>query len=150
MSFRSVLMDLENKVFKYSSMIGAYLRGVTLKDITITSITTAGTGVLTAAGIVGGIIMRSGAGAGYADATDTAANIIALLPNGPGNVAVPVGASFEFTVVNTVAFADTITAGVGVTFAGTTAIAASTWRRFVCNVTSATTVTITGIASGTL
>ena len=111
-----------------------------------TAITTVGTGVLTAAGLVGGVIRRSGSVAGYADATDTATNIVAAIPN------VQVGTSFDVTIINTVAFADTITAGAGVTLAGTTAIGASTWRRYIGTVTNVGTpaVTFTGVGAGTL
>jgi len=103
------------------------------------AITTAGAGVLTAAGIVGGLIMRTGPGGAYDDTTDTAVAIIALLDN-PA-----IGDSFEFTIVNGVAFAGTMLAGVGVTLAGVTANAASKVRRYHCQMTAAATVTITGI-----
>lgn len=103
------------------------------------AITTVGAGTLTAAGIVGGLIMRTGPTGAYDDTTDTAVNIIALLDN-PA-----VGDSWEFTHVNGVAFIATMVAGVGVTLAGTTANAASTVRRYHVQVTGAATVTITGI-----
>lgn len=107
------------------------------------AISTAGNGTLTAAGIVGGLIMRTGPTGAYSDTTDTAANIIAALDD-PA-----VGDSWEFSLVNGVAFADTIVAGVGVTLAGTTAVTASLVRRFHVEVTGAATVTITGIGEMT-
>ena len=96
--------------------------------------------------MVGGVITRSGSIAAYTDTTDTATAIIAAIP-----LAV-VGTSFALRITNTVAFIDTIAAGVGVTLAGTTAIAASTFRDFVGVITSTATpaVTLTGTGSGAL
>lgn len=100
---------------------------------------------LTAAQIVAGAIMRSGPTAAYTDTTDTAANIIAAIPDAQVNT------GFEFTIVNGVAFADTLAAGTGVTLSGTTAIAASAVRRYLLQITSITTpaVTITGLGAMT-
>src|SRR5690348_14321496 len=44
-----------------------------------TAITTVGNGTLTAAGLVGGQILRTGPTAVYTDTTDTAANIVTAL-----------------------------------------------------------------------
>jgi len=104
-----------------------------------TAITTAGAGVLTAAGIVAGLIMRTGPTAAYTDTTDTAVAIIAAL-NDPA-----IGDSWEFTHVNGVAHICTLAGGVGVTLAGVTDNAASKVRRYHCQMTAAATVTITGI-----
>src|SRR3990167_8474816 len=93
------------------------------------AITTVGAGTLTAAGIVGGLIMRTGPTGAYNDTTDTAAAIIALLDN-PA-----VGDSWEFTIVNGVAYAGTMVAGDSVTLAGVTANAASKVRRYHVQVT---------------
>lgn len=105
------------------------------------AITTAGAGTLTAASIVAGAIMRSGPTAAYNDTTDTATAIVAAL-NDPA-----VGTSWDFTIVNGVAFAGTMVAGAGVTLAGVTANAASKGRIYRVNVTNVGTpaVTITGI-----
>lgn len=105
------------------------------------AISTAGAGTLTAAGIVGGLIMRTGPTGAYDDTTDTATAILALLDN-PA-----VGDSWEFTHVNGVAHIATMVAGAGVTLAGTTANAASKARRYQVQVTDTGTpaVTITGI-----
>jgi hypothetical protein len=101
---------------------------------------------LTAGQLVGGVIMRSGPTAAYTDTTDSAANIVAAIPNPQ------VGTAFRLRIVNTVAFADTIAAGAGVTLSGTTAIAASTYRDFVGIITNVGTpaVTLYGIGSGSL
>ena len=111
-----------------------------------TAITTVGNGVLTAAGMVGGVIRRSGPVGAYADTTATATDIIAAIPH------VRVNHTFDLTVINTVAFANTVAAGAGVTLAGTTTISASTWRRYIGKITNVATpaVTLTGIGSGTL
>jgi len=107
-----------------------------------TTLTTVGAGVLTADMIVSGVVLRSGPTGAYSDTTDTAAAILAYIGD-----SVAVGQSFDFTIVNGVAFAETIVAGVGVTLAGVTVNAASAIRMYRCTVTSATTVTITGIGA---
>jgi hypothetical protein len=102
-----------------------------------TAISTVGAGTLTAAGIVGGVITRSGSTAAYSDATDTAANIIAALPNAN------VGQSWEFSIVNTVAFAETITAGSGVTLSGLAGpIPGNATGRYLVSYTGASAVTM--------
>jgi hypothetical protein len=105
------------------------------------AISTAGAGVLTAAGIVAGLIMRTGPGGAYEDTTDTATAILALLKD-PA-----VGMSWEFTIVNGVAHAETFTAGAGVTAAGVVNNAASKVRRYRATVTNVGTpaVLITGV-----
>jgi len=128
-----------------TSVTAVAIQGISISLMTTppleanTSITTAGAGVLTAAGIVGRLITRSGASADYIDTTDTAANIIAGLPNAN------VGDAFEFSIKNTVAFTETLAADTGVTLAGLTAVPALSVGRFLVKVTAATTVTITGI-----
>lgn len=114
-------------------------------NIGITAINTVGAGVLTAAGIVGGIIQRGGAQSAtpFSDATATAALIIAALPSGA-----PVGTSFTFIVANTTDAAETITAGVGVTLSGTMIVPKLTWAQYVLTVTSATAVSITEVVAG--
>lgn len=80
----------------------------------ITSISTAGNGTLTAAGIVGKIISRSGPTSAFTDTTDTAAAIIAALPTG-----ITIGTSdFGFELINTTAFQQTLAAGTNVSFSG--------------------------------
>lgn len=103
------------------------------------AITTVGAGTLTAAGIVGGLIMRTGPVGAYDDTTATAVDIIALLDS-PA-----VGDSWEFVHVNGVAQIATLIGGVGVTLAGVTANAASKVRTYRVEVTGADTITITGV-----
>lgn len=106
-----------------------------------TAISTAGDGALTAAAIVGGLIMRTGPTGAYNDTTNTATQILAAMDN-PA-----VGDSFMFYIVNGVAHAGTMVAGAGVTLAGVTANAASKVRAYHCQVTNVGTpaVTITGV-----
>ncbi len=105
------------------------------------AISTAGADTLTAAGIVGGLIMRTGPTGAYNDTTATATQILAEMKD-PA-----IGDAFEFSIVNGVAYIGTMVAGTGVTLAGTTANAASKVRRYRCEVTAVDTpaVTITGI-----
>lgn len=116
------------------------------QDLTVTAIATAGAGALTAAAIAGGIINRTGPGAGYEDTTATAAEIAALFPDAE------IGDTFEFTIRNTVAFALTFTGGVGITEAGTVNITASKVRRYVGIFTAIDTpaITIWGIGESDL
>lgn len=79
------------------------------QDITNTAITTVGNGTLTAAGIIGGLITRTGPTAAYTDTTDTASNIVAAIGN------FVLGATFFFTVKNATAFVETLSGGTGVT-----------------------------------
>lgn len=103
----------------------------------IGTLSTAGDGTLTAALLTGySIISRTGPGADYADTTDTAANIIAALAV---NAQTPVpGTTYRQRILNTVAKVNTYTAGTGVTLAGTTAIAASSFRDYLICLTNTT------------
>ncbi len=109
-----------------------------------TAITTVGAGTLTAASIVGGVITRSGSTAAYTDTTDTAAAIIAAVP---GYV---VGQTWSLTIDNTVAFAETLAGGTGVTLAGNTIIPPLCWGRFLVTITSSTAVSVRMVESGQL
>lgn len=114
----------------------------------VTSIATVGNGTLTAAGLVGGEIVRTGPVAAYSDATDTAVAIIAALPG------IVVGSSFNILLKNATAFTQTITAGVGVTLPLTVILPAFSVANYIGTVSTATTVTLvhidtTPIAIGT-
>ncbi len=106
-----------------------------------TSITTVGNGTLTAAGLVGGQIVRTGPVAAYSDATATAVAIVAALP---GYVA---GETFLIRLKNATAFTQTITAGVGVTLPSTVIIPAFSVGNYFATVTSATAVTLTHMST---
>lgn len=100
----------------------------------VTAITTAGAGVLTAAGLVGGEIIRTGPVAAFSDATDTAANIITAA----GGI---IGSSFSALIKNATAFPQTITAGLNVTLPMTVLVPPFTVANYVGTISTATTVT---------
>lgn len=101
----------------------------------VTPITTVGNGTLTAAGIVGGEIIRTGPVAAFSDATDTAAAIIAALP---GAV---VGSSFTVLIKNATIYTQTITAGTGVTLPSTVIVPAYSVIEYNITVSTASTLT---------
>lgn len=92
--------------------------------------TTNGNITITPAHFLAGWLHRTGPGAGYADATCTADQLLAALPD------LTRGDSFEFNLSSGVAFANTITAGTGFTLVGTTLVAASSLRRYLVTLTS--------------
>lgn len=106
-------------------------------ELTNTAVATVGAATLTAASIVGGVITRSGSTAAFTDTTDTAAAIIAALVNPV------VGQSWLFQITNTTAFAETLSAGSGVTLSGLSAvIPPNATAQFVCTYTAAGAVTM--------
>lgn len=105
----------------------------------VTPITTAGNGTLTAAGLVGGEIVRTGPSANFSDATDTAANIIAALP---GAV---VTSSFSILIKNATPYTQTITAGAGVTLPATVIVPAFSVINYIATVATASTITMVHI-----
>jgi hypothetical protein len=111
-----------------------------------TTISTVGDGVLTAAAIKGGVIVRNGSVAAFTDTTATAAAIIAAL----GSDAV-VGSSFYLIVKNITAFTETLAAGAGVTLNGNkNVIPGNSVGFYLVTYTSATAVTIFGLFVGAL
>lgn len=110
-------------------------------NITNTLITTVGAGTLTAAGLVGGLIMRSGPTANFTDTTDTAAKILAALPG------IVVGSSFLIRIKNNTAFIETLAAGAGVTLPLTTLIPPFSIGYYYGTLTTATTVTLTHLST---
>lgn len=101
-----------------------------------TAITTAGNGTLTAAGLVGGQISRSGPSGAFSDATDSAAAIIALLPGGSGS-------QFQVLIKNSTAYVQTITAGSGVTLPTTVIVPPYSASLYFVTATSGSAVTFT-------
>lgn len=102
--------------------------------IVATTEATAGNETLSAAELIGGLILRDPNGADRTDTTDTAALILAAIP---GAI---VGSSFEFTIRNTADAAETITiaGGTGVTTSGTMTIAQNNSKRFLLVFTNVT------------
>lgn len=129
----------------------SFQRQVTQGDVVaggevVGTLTTVGAGTLTAALITGNsIISRTGPTGAYNDTTDTAANIIgALAVNGQ----TPMPAStHRLRILNTVAFIGTMVAGTGVTLAGVTAIAASSYRDYLVALTNTTPTSIAAAAT---
>jgi hypothetical protein len=98
---------------------------------------------LPVAGFLAGWIDRSGPGAGYADTTPTADQLLAALPE------LMRGDSFDLLVTSSVAFANTIAAGTGITLAGTTSVAASSTREYLLTLLSEPKRTRVCVASTT-
>jgi hypothetical protein len=101
-----------------------------------TNITTVGNGTLTAAALVGDIIVRTGPTGAFTDTTDTAANIIAAFPSGA-----PLNVANEVLIKNATAFPMTIAAGTGVTLPATVIIPPFMSTIYAVQITSATAVT---------
>lgn len=118
---------------------------VASQDIIAAGPATVGNGTIVAANIAAGIITRTGPTGAYTDTTDTAANIIATiapyngLAKGGG---VQPGASFRFRLINTVAFALTLAAGVGVTLGSNVNVAASSVKEYLLTILNGTPQTI--------
>lgn len=102
----------------------------------VTPITTVGNGILTAAGLVGGEIVRTGPVATFTDTTATAVQIIAALPG------VVIGSSFNILIKNATAFTQTISAGVGVTLPMTVIIPPFSVCNYVATVATASTIVL--------
>lgn len=115
----------------------AALASTESSPLVTTMITTVGNGVLTAASLVGGQVVRTGPTANFTDTTDTAANIVAALP---GLVA---GETFLIRIKNGTAFTQTIAAGTGVTLPASVLVPAFSLGNYYATVNSATAVTLT-------
>lgn len=83
--------------------------------------------------------------AGATLTTDTAANILAALPN------YYIGQTYTLRIINESggAFSWTVAGGTGVTVTGTATIAQNTWREFQVTVTSNTAVALQSVGTGT-
>jgi len=115
-------------------------------NVVNTNITTAGAGALTAAALTGGLITRTGPTGAYTDTTATAAQLLAAL-----GADTPVGSSRLVYIKNTVAFAETLAAGSGVTLSGQTIIPPNSVGIFLLTYSAATPAfTLRGIEVGPL
>lgn len=115
---------------------------------TITSIgalNTVSNGTLTAALINNRIVARGGSqsATAFTDTTDTAINIIALLPSNA-----PFNTSYKFVYQNTTNAPATLTGGVGVTVSGITVVQANSFVEYLLTYTAANTVTIVAYEEG--
>jgi len=117
------------------------LSGVRTEAEVNTAISTVGAGTLTAAAMVGGLITRSGSTAAYTDTTATATDIIDAMANAT------VGQSWTLRIKNTVAFAETISGGTGVTVSGVSVVPPLSVGTFLITVTAAGTVTMVGVGT---
>lgn len=108
------------------------------------ALSTVGAGVITGAGIGGGVTVRGGAQSAtvFTDTTDTAAAIIA------GRTNVRIGMSWYYTYQNTTNAAATLTGGSGVTVSGITLVQAKSAARYLVTYTAAATITMVGISFG--
>lgn len=110
-----------------------------------TALTTVGAGTITAAGIAGGVTLRTGSTAAFTDTTDTAVAIIAARPNAN------IGESWMYRYENNTLGPATITGGVGVSAAGTVGVIPQTmWGDFLVTYTAAATVTMVLVGTGPL
>lgn len=109
---------------------------------TITTLSTVGSGTITAAGIAGANTNRTGATSAFTDTTDTATAIIAAMPNAA------IGQSFRYLYSNNTVAVATLTGGVGVTVSGITAVPPGSTAEFLVTYTAASTITMVGGASG--
>jgi hypothetical protein len=108
-----------------------------------TALTTVGAGTITAAGIVGGVTLRTGSTSAFTDTTDTAANIIAAALGSPA-----IGTSWVWIYNNNTVALATLSAGSGVTLSGVTSIRPNSWAEFLVTYTGAGAVSIVGIEQG--
>lgn len=99
-------------------------------------ITTAGAGTLTAVAVTSGILERTGPVAAYIDTFPTAEQILLVNPS------LNQGDSFSLIFRNTVAFAMTAAAGVGIVLGTNVDIIASATREYVLTVLAAGSTTI--------
>lgn len=111
-------------------------------DPVITALNTVGAGTITAAGIAGQITTRGGAqsGSAFTDTTDTAAQIVAAVPDAVA------GRSFLWTYRNDTDAQATITNGSGVTVAAI--VPKNSWATFLVKLDSLTAVSITQVDRG--
>jgi hypothetical protein len=110
-----------------------------------TAVANAAGQTLTAAAVVGGTILRSGAAA-VSDTLPTAALLVAALPN------VAAGTTIELVIRNNNSGTLTLVAGSGITLEGTTTIATANARKYAVrfiNVTAGSeAVTVSGLMTG--
>lgn len=121
----------------------AALANSEVTDTINTAITTVGNGTLTAAGLAGGVITRSGPVGAYTDTTATAAQIYSQI----GSIT---SVSFITRIKNTTAFLQTLAAGSGVTLPTAIYIPANSVGTYLVTVNTSTTATFVQISTTSL
>lgn len=111
---------------------------------TVLGLSNAAGTTITAANITAGYSLRSGQTAAVTDTLDSAANIVAAIPN------CAVGTTFKYRSVNGGGFTQTLAAGAGTTLSGTMTVAPGAWREWMGVVTNVASpaITFTNIGSG--
>lgn len=104
-----------------------------------TTNTTDAAATITAAAILGGLWVHSGHTASRTDTTDTAALILAAMPD------MDIGDTVLFKVSSGAAFTIVVAGGVGVTASGNLTVLANGSKDFLLTKTSATTMTLLGL-----
>lgn len=132
---------LNNSVIQGNLTVLGTINGSEDNAFTITAISTAGAGTLTAAGLIGGMILRTGPVAAFSDATATAAAIYSALGSPAVNTTV------RTLIKNATAFTQTITAGSGVTLPTTVIVPAFSVAEYVITINSATAVTLAHVVT---
>lgn len=129
--------------FFHMSTTPTFLTGAVVAPAA-TALTTVGAGTITAAGIAGGVTLRSGSTAAFSDTTDIADNIIAAAFSST----TAIGSSFTYTYVNNTVAAATLGGGTGVTVSGVTVVPPNSWAEYLVTYTAASTITMVGIEQG--
>jgi hypothetical protein len=131
-----------------AAQIASAIGTLVSRNQSVSSVTATVGATLSAAQMVGGVILRSGPTAAFTDTTDTAAALQAAYNADDTQV----GSSFVLIVANSTAYNMTLGAGTGVTLAGNTVIVPNNSRIYLgvfTDVTSGSSaLTLTGIMSG--
>jgi len=122
------------------------VNGAEFKKTTVATVNTASAVTLTAAQLLGGLILEDPNGGAVTVTTPTATLIVNAIAE------CKVGSSFEFTIRNTADAAEAITvaAGTGVTISGTATIGQNNSKRFLVAVTAVTSPAVTIYSLGTV
>lgn len=125
----------------------AALANQTSTSRAITTLNTVGAGTITAAGIIGQYIQRTGAqlSAAFTDTTDTANAIAAALPDSAGT-----GTSFPMTYTNLTNAPATLAGGSGVTLSVITVVPPNAFAKYLLTRTGTSAFTMVGTEQGYL
>lgn len=105
----------------------------------VTAVSADSNQTISAAAILGGVYTHAGHTASRTDTTDTAANLLAAMPD------MDIGDSYVFKVASLAAFPIVVAGGAGVTASGNLTVAANGAKDFILTKTSATTMTLLGL-----